>query len=114
MELEINKKPYEFKFGVKFVREVDKEMPVEREGMKFGLGLAARVIPELQSGNISTLSKVLYLASRTEKDKLSQSDLDDYVDDCEDIEKLFDKVLKELSESNAGKLAMKTFKANTK
>ncbi|MDN6065298.1 MAG: hypothetical protein L0I19_03050 [Lactococcus lactis] len=30
--------------------------------------------------------------------------MDDFIDECEDIEKLFDDVLKEITESNTGKL----------
>lgn len=114
MLLEIKGKKYEFKFGVKFVREVDLEMPIETNGISFGLGLASKVIPELQSGNINTLSNILVLSNKTEKDKITQSVADDFVDECEDIEKVFDEVLKELSESNSGKLAMKNFRKNLK
>lgn len=107
MELTINGKEYSFKFGVKFVRELDKTVKIEREGISFGMGLAAKVLPELMTGNINTLSNVLFLANRTETPKLSQNEIDDYIDDCEDIEALFDLVTDELKESNAGKLAMK-------
>lgn len=106
MKLKIKNKNYTFKFGVKFVREIDKSMPVKRDDMEFGLGLSAKILPELQSGNINTLSKVLYIASRTETPSLTQDEIDDYVDDVEDIEGLFDEVMKDLGESNAGKLAV--------
>ncbi|MBO0456284.1 tail assembly chaperone [Enterococcus hulanensis] len=106
MKLKIKNKNYSFKFGVKFVREIDKSMPVKRDDMEFGLGLSAKILPELQSGNINTLSKVLYIASRTETPSLTQDEIDDYVDDVEDIEGLFDEVMKDLGESNAGKLAV--------
>ncbi|QSE76313.1 tail assembly chaperone [Lactococcus taiwanensis] len=108
MELTINDKQYGFKFGVKFVRELDKTYPIMQEGIAFGMGLTAKVIPELKSANVNALATVLYLANRTETPKLSQGDIDNYIDDCEDIEQLFDDVLKELAESNAGKIAMKT------
>lgn len=107
MELKINDKDYSFKFGVRFVRELDKEMPIKNEGVDFGFGLNAKVIPELKMANINTLSRLLYLASRTEKPKLTQEELDNYIDDVDDIEALFDLVMKELSESNAGKLAVR-------
>lgn len=107
MELTINDKQYGFKFGVKFVRELDKTYPIIQEGIAFGMGLTAKVIPELKSANVNALATVLYLANRTEPPKISQGDIDNYIDDCEDIEQLFDDVLKELAESNAGKLAMK-------
>lgn len=112
MELMINDKTYTFTFGVKFVREIDINMPIKAEGMEFGMGLAARVIPELQGFNINTLSKVLYYANRTESPKLTQNDIDNFIDQHEDIEQLFDEVLTALSESNSGKLALKKFKEN--
>lgn len=107
MELTINDKQYGFKFGVKFVRELDKTYPIMQEGIAFGMGLTAKVIPELKSANVNALATVLYLANRTETPKISQGDIDNYIDECEDIEQLFDDVLKELAESNAGKIAMK-------
>lgn len=112
MELEINGKTYEFKFGTKFIRQVDIHCPVEQEGLKFGFGLAAKVVPELQGGNTNTLSKTLVWANETEKEKVTLDMIDDYLDDCKDIEKLFDKVLDELSKSNSGKLVMKNFQKN--
>lgn len=110
MELTINGKAYSFKFGVKFVREVDKRKPVEQNGVQFGMGLVAKVVPELHATNIATLADVLYMANQTESPKIKQSELDDYIDDCDDIEALFDEVINELSESNAGKLAMQRTK----
>lgn len=104
MELNINNQDFSFKFGVKFVRELDKKFPIEQEGIQFGMGLTAKVYPELQTANIATLADVLFLANRTEKPKLSLSEIEDYVDDCEDIEALFDEVIKNITESNSGKL----------
>lgn len=114
MELKINGKEYSFKFGVKFVREIDKHMPVKSEGMEFGLGLSAKLLPELNSGNINTLSLALFFANQTEKQKLTLNEIDDFIDEVEDIEKVFDTVLKSLEESNAGKLAARNLKANLK
>ncbi len=96
MELTIKGKQVHFKFGVKFVRELDKNLVIEQNGVSFGLALAVKIIPELEMANIATLSNVLFLGNRTETPKLSQGDIDDFIDECEDIEKLFDDVLKKL------------------
>lgn len=114
MRLKIKQKEYSFKFGTKFVREIDRTMPLEREGIQFGLGLAAKVLPELQAGNINTLAHVLYLANQTESDLLSLDEIDAYIDEVKDIEKLFSQVDKELAESNAGKLAARNLQMNLK
>ncbi|MEY8538940.1 tail assembly chaperone [Lactococcus muris] len=104
MELTINGKQVNFRFGVKFVRELDKTFVIEQNGVSFGMALAVKIIPELEMANIATLAHVLFLGNRTETPKLSQGDIDDFIDECEDIEKLFDDVLKEITESNTGKL----------
>ncbi|EOL41623.1 hypothetical protein RV11_GL002855 [Enterococcus phoeniculicola] len=114
MELTINNKDYLFTFGVKFVRELDKQRPIEQNGIRFGLALSAAIIPELKSTNIATLADVLYLANRTENPRLKQAEIDNYLDECEDIEALFDEVLKELGDSNAGKLAMRQLESRMK
>ncbi len=104
MELTINDKIISFKFGVKFVREIDKNFPIEQEGVKFGMGLSAKIYPELMTANVATLADVLFLANRTEKPKLTLSEIEDYIDECDDIEGLFDEVTNQITESNTGKL----------
>ncbi|MCT3140881.1 hypothetical protein EFO38_12830, partial [Lactococcus lactis] len=39
MELTIKGKQVHFKFGVKFVRELDKNLVIEQNGVSFGLAL---------------------------------------------------------------------------
>lgn len=114
MKIKIQDKSYSFKFGTKFVRELDKEMPVSNNGIEFGMGLSAKVIPELKSYNVNTLSKILLLANKTEPELITLDELDDYIDNVKDIEKLFNEVSKELSESNAGKLAMQNLEQKLK
>lgn len=104
MELTINDKIISFKFGVKFVREIDKNFPIEQEGIKFGMGLSAKIYPELMTANVATLADILFLANRTEKPKLTLSEIEDYIDECDDIEGLFDEVTNQITESNTGKL----------
>ena len=60
MELTINGKQVSFKFGVKFVRELDKNFVIEQNGVSFGMALAVKIIPELEMANIATLSNVLF------------------------------------------------------
>lgn len=111
MQIEINKKKYNCKFGVKFVRELDKKFGVEDGGVVFGLSLSTK-IPELFGGNAATLSDFLYTATITESPRPSQDEIDEYIDNIDDIEAVFDDVLKELEESNAGKLAVREIKKN--
>ena len=108
MKLKIKGKEYSFKFGTKFVRELDKVMPFIDGNMEFGMGLSAKVLPELRSYNVNTLSRV------SEEETITLDEMDDYIDEVKDIEKLFDEVLKELAESNAGKLAVRNLNQKLK
>ena len=78
------------------------------------MGLSAKVLPELRSYNVNTLSRVLEIANRTEEETITLDEMDDYIDEVKDIEKLFDEVLKELAESNAGKLAVRNLNQKLK
>lgn len=105
MQLVINDKTYNVKFGVKFVRSLDKTFPIERNGMKFGMALSAK-IPELYAKNIASLADILYHGTVTESPRPSLADVETFVEEHEDLEQLFDDVIQELSESNAGKSLM--------
>lgn len=107
MELTINDKQVELKFGVRFLRELDKIASVENSGIKFGMGLS-RSILGLRAYDAAVLADVLYAASYG---KVGQTTIDNFLDGCEDLEKVFDDVMKEISESNAANLAVKKMKA---
>ena len=107
MELTINNKKVELKFGVRFLRELDKIASVENSGIKFGMGMS-RSILGLRAYDAAVLSDVLFAASYG---KVAQTTIDNYLDDCDDLEKIFDEVLKEINESNAANLAVKKMKA---
>lgn len=105
MQLVINGKTHNVKFGVKFVRSLDKAYPIKQQGLKFGMALSAK-IPELYAKNIASLADIIYHGTVTESPRPSLVDVETFVEEHEDLEKLFDDVLQELSESNAGKSLM--------
>ena len=107
MELTINNKKVELKFGVRFLRELDKIASVENSGIKFGMGLS-RSILGLRAYDAAVLADVIYAASYG---KVGQTTIDNFLDGCEDLEKVFDDVMKEISESNAANLAVKKMNA---
>ncbi|EEU93852.1 predicted protein [Enterococcus faecalis X98] len=109
MQIEIKGKKYNCIFGVKFIRELDKQHGVVRNDVNLGMGLTT-LLPQLVSGNIVVLSDVLYTATITEKSRPSKDEVDEFVETVDDIETLFDETLKNLEESNAGKLTVRNFK----
>ena len=103
MELTIENKTYNFRFGLGFVRYLDGKSSIEQNGVQFGIGLET-LIPNLLTGNTVTLSDCLFTANRTENPRVTQEQLDNYIDnENTDIDGLFDDVLKELKKSNATK-----------
>ncbi len=103
MELTINEKVYNFKFGIGFVRHLDGKSSINQNGVQFGIGLET-LIPNLLTGNTVTLSDCLFAANMTENPRITQDQLDNYIDDDgTDIDFLFDSVLEELKKSNATK-----------
>lgn len=110
MQLTINKKTVNVRFGVGFVRELDKRFPLEAKGVKLGMSLSMK-IPEILGGDVASLSDVIYAGTVLEKERPSQQEIDEFIDNHSNIETLFDEVLKELEESNAGKRILKQNKA---
>lgn len=81
------------------------ELTIENKtyNFRFGIGLET-LIPNLLTGNTVTLSDCLFVANRTENPRVTQEQLDNYIDnENTDIDGLFDDVLKELKKSNATK-----------
>ena len=91
------------KFGIGFVRHLDGKSSIEQNGVQFGIGLET-LIPNLLTGNTVTISDCLFVANKTENPRITQEQLDNYIDDEKtDIDFLFDNVLEELKKSNATK-----------
>lgn len=112
MKVKINNKEVELKFGVKFVRELDKVAGLDVNGASFGMGLT-KSIPALNTADPAVLADVIYSAASTNKAfRPSQDDVDNFIDDYDgDLEKLFDDVIKEMSAANAIKVALKNAQA---
>lgn len=106
MVITISGNDYGVKFGVAFVRQLDEKYFVKSQsGVKFGTGLETKV-PMLLTGDAITLSEFLYLGTCTEAKRPTQKEVDNYVDEAEDIEGLFDTVVDELKKHNATRLKM--------
>lgn len=112
MQVKINNKEVELKFGVKFVRELDKVAGLDVNGASFGMGLT-KSIPALNTADPAVLADVIYSVASTNKAfRPSQDDVDNFIDDYDgDLEKLFDDVTKEMSAANAIKVALKNAQA---
>ena len=110
MELTIKDKVYQFKFGIGFVKEINKtkKRPVDgMPGVEEEIGLAMAVA-EVIDGNILALAEVLDLANKGKSPRVTRTDLEDYLDDENtDIDKLFDDVIDFFGKANATKKVTK-------
>ena len=104
MELTINGKVYQFKFGLGFLRDANK---TKMQKMPNGLEQEAGgrfMIAGVMDGDILALEDILNLANKTEKPIISTKELEDYLEDPEtDIDALLEETLHFLKNSNATK-----------
>lgn len=101
-ELTINNVVYQFRFGLGFVREINKKVTkTDGNNAKQELGLQYAVAGLLDEDPL-TLVDILDVANKTEKPRVSRNMLDAYIEDeCTDISALFADVLDFFGKSNA-------------
>lgn len=108
MQLTINDKDYTFKFGLRFVRELDKQITTNNEGIEFGVGTAFKLAQLVNANDLAALSDVLLVANQTETPRIKAVDLDTFIEEHEDVEGLLNEVIAELETSNATASKVKT------
>lgn len=119
MEITIDSKKVELKFGVRFIRELDKTMAfnvnVSGQQLKFGMGLM-RALLSLRTNDVATLSTVIYAAAYGNSPRPSQDDIDDYIDGltATKLDKLFTDVVAEMDKSTQVQFTAKNMKAQIK
>lgn len=104
-ELTINDKVYQFKFGMGFLREVNSkyQKPIDGlPGAKENIGLQMLFTGATQGGT-EYLVEILEAANKGQNPRVTKALIDQYIDDCEDIDKLFDDVIEGLKSANATK-----------
>ena len=99
MRLEIKGEIYEFKFGMKFLRTVNKNYSVDARAKEIGMNSGLDVISmNFMKNDPEMLVDVLKIANDTENPKVSVEKLENYVDE-NGIDDLYNEVLETLKES---------------
>lgn len=104
-EIEIKDTMYQFNFGLGFMREADSKLQSkpDQNGVAQNIGLRY-MIAGIMDGDCAKLSDALLLANKGFAPRLSQKDLDTYLEDeGTDIDKVFDDVMGFLKTANATK-----------
>ncbi len=113
MELTINGVVYEFKFGMGFMRELNKRVSAPVDGLKDisrNIGLQYK-LSGLFDGDVEDLVDILDVANKGCNPRVTKALLDSYIDDEEtDIDALFDDVMGFLENANATKKTMEALK----
>lgn len=110
MQLTINDKDYTFKFGLRFVRELDKTITKEENGVEFGVGTSVNMAQLMLDRDLTVLSDILLIANQTETPRVKAVDLDTFIEEHEDVEGLLNEVIAELEASNATASKTKPFR----
>ena len=118
MELTINGNVYQFSFNIGFLRNINKTVAVDVDGMdgvKRNVGLRYSV-GLLLDGDLETLVDVLELANKGQSTRLTKKAIEDYIDNTDtDVDEVFDDVIEGLKQANATKKAtLATIKAIVK
>lgn len=105
-ELVINGETYEFKFGMKFVRDMNKRVTRKIEGLdepeEIGLSMA---IAKVMDKNIDTLYDVLRCANEGMKPRLELKAFDEWIENEDtDIDAVFEEVIGFFGKSNCTKI----------
>ena len=110
-ELTIDGNVYSFKFGMGFMREINKKISAPVDGLKDvnkNIGLQYMVAGVID-GDLESLVDILEVANKGCVPRITRNLLDTYIDSDEtDIDKLFEDVLGFLKSANATKKTVAT------
>lgn len=108
MELTINGSVYQFSFNIGFLRNINKTITVDVDGMdgvKRNVGLRYSV-GLLLDGDLETLVDVLELANKGQSTRLTKKAIEEFIDNADtDVDEVFDDVIEGLKQANATKKA---------
>ena len=90
--LTINEREHELFFGIAFIRELDKKFCSNVNGMKFGAGVRSAVV-YLLDGNPVILVDIIQAATITNRSKLSEKDIEKWLEEQDDLDVVFDDFL---------------------
>lgn len=106
MIIEIKNKEIELNFGMRFLYELNKKYPRVENGVQLGFGLQT-VYLKLEVGDMTALMDIIQASLKTSKYKVSQEDIESFIDNLPDIDTFVDNIMEELKESNATKKSLK-------
>ena len=103
MQLDINNKVIDIKFGFKFAEKMNEKYYQEDEsGIKAGIGIEA-AYSYLRTGDYTKLVEVIEAGQLSSQVKATKNEIIDFLDNCEDLEQLANDFLELLLTSGFSK-----------
>lgn len=101
MEIEANGKIYKLVAGFGFLHEVNKKVTVDvpNTGKKKEVGLKF-MVASIIDGDIDALEDCIFYMNVGQTPRLKKADVENYLEDVEDIDKVFEDVINFLSHAN--------------
>lgn len=101
MEIEVNGEIYQLVAGFGFLHEVNKKLAVDVQsiGTKKEVGLKF-MVASIIDGDIDALADCIFYMNSGQSPRLKKSQIESYLEDVEDIDKVFEDVINFLSHAN--------------
>lgn len=108
MEIEVNGEIYKLVAGFGFLHEVNKKVTVDvpNTGKKKEVGLKF-MVASIIDGDIDALADCIFYMNSGQTPRLKKQQIESYLEDVEDIDKVFEDVISFLSQANACKKEVK-------
>lgn len=108
MEIEVNGEIYQLVAGFGFLHEVNKKLSIDvpNTGKKKEVGLKY-MVASIIDGDIDALADCIFYMNIGQSPRLKKAQVESYLEDVEDIDKVFEDVINFLSQANACKKEVK-------
>lgn len=108
MEIEVNGEIYKLVAGFGFLHEVNKKLSIDvpNTGTKKEVGLKY-MVASIIDGDIDALADCIFYMNIGQSPRLKKAQVESYLEDVEDIDKVFEDVINFLSQANACKKEVK-------
>jgi hypothetical protein len=113
MNLTINGKDQELKFGFGFVNKMDVEFKIEQNGMDMGMGVGLGKTLLESTYSLKCLKKIIKAATDKTNDREIEVAIENYAEEHDDITSLYEDLLDEMGKSSLLKPMISKFEERT-
>lgn len=104
MEIEVNDETYQLVAGFGVLHEVNKRVTVDVPNTKNKKEIGLKfMVASIMDGDIDALVDCIFCMNADQTPRLKKADIERYLEDVEDIDKVFEDVINFLSQANACK-----------